>query len=259
MRTIVGPLRVNPRLQPRPLDGFVFDLDDTLCLEQDYVRSGFAHVAGVCATAGTVSQFEVERFLNEEFEKGTRGNTFNLLLERFPQLATHVNVDRLVREYREHSPRIDGDADLLALIDFLRAGGAKIGVITDGPVASQRAKFHALKLEPRVNVAVFTDEFGLQYRKPHDGAYRHTGSVFGVEAARCVYVGDNPQKDFYAPRQLGWHTVRLRLPLQARCGLEPASSDYAADCEFTSVRELVEYLSDCSALARAATQSRGTH
>jgi putative hydrolase of the HAD superfamily len=32
----------------------------------------------------------------------------------------------------------------------------------------------------------------------------------GVPAAACVYVADNPGKDFVGPNRLGWHTIQVQ-------------------------------------------------
>ncbi len=41
----------------------------------------------------------------------------------------------------------------------------------------------------------------------------------GVPAAACVYVADNPAKDFVAANALGWRTVLVKRPdaLYADC------------------------------------------
>ena len=57
---------------------FIFDLDDTLYDEREYVRSGFDAVDNYMASNG------VHGFGNtiwSLFENGARGNTFNLALE----------------------------------------------------------------------------------------------------------------------------------------------------------------------------------
>ena len=56
------------------------------------------------------------------------------------------------------------------------------------------------------------------------------------DAAECVYVADNPTKDFAAPRALGWHTVRIRRPGGLHAGL--AHSPHEVDHEITSLTEL---------------------
>ena len=41
-------------------------------------------------------------------------------------------------------------------------------------------------------------------------AFREIEAVTGTGGAHCAYLGDNPRKDFTAPRRLGWRTARVR-------------------------------------------------
>lgn len=69
----------------------------------------------------------------------------------------------------------------------------------------------ALGLEELVDDIVITDELGgPQFRKPCDIAFRVMQRRWGVPFGRMAYVGDNPAKDFHAPRQLGMMSVWLR-------------------------------------------------
>jgi putative hydrolase of the HAD superfamily len=57
----------------------VFDADDTLYLEREYVRSGFRAVGGwVHAALGVSSFYKAAR---RHFEAGRRGDIFNVALE----------------------------------------------------------------------------------------------------------------------------------------------------------------------------------
>ena len=57
-------------------------------------------------------------------------------------------------------------------------------------------------------------------------------------ASVYLYVADNPVKDFAAPRQLGWVTVRVRRP----CGLQYAveNAEVTPDCEMADCPRLPE-------------------
>ena len=85
--------------------GVVFDLDDTLYLERDYVKSGFRAVAETAVQGSGVGAAEAFDFLWDGFLEGSRGSSFDALLERYPELAQNVEVVALVKRYREHAPR----------------------------------------------------------------------------------------------------------------------------------------------------------
>jgi putative hydrolase of the HAD superfamily len=83
-----------------------------------------------------------------------------------------------------------------------------IAIITDGPVLSQTRKCTTLGLESIASPVVLTDLLGKGFRKPHKMAFEFVASR--IEAKKFMYVADNPAKDFTAPQQLGWLTVRVR-------------------------------------------------
>ena len=198
-----------------PALGVVFDLDDTLYLERDYVRSGFRAVAAYAVQGTDVLADDAFAFLWNGFLAGVRGSAFDDLLARFPELS-RCGVPELVRCYRDHAPNIAYLPGIEALLAELRGSGAPLAVISDGPLVSQAAKAEALGVARYADPVLLTDAWGAAYWKPHVRAFEAVAETFGLPAERLVYIGDNPDKDFHAPAQLGWTSVRLRLPGQVR-------------------------------------------
>ena len=192
-----------------PTSCVVFDIDDTLYLESDYVRSGFR------ATGAWVSEhLGIEGFFDHAwnaFQRGDRGTIFNSALSELGIADTPNLVTDLVEVYRGHDPQIELTQDALVCLDRLR-GNVHIGVITDGPAESQRAKARALDLQRWHPELIVTAELGPGLGKPHPRAFELIEERTGCSGAACAYVADNPIKDFVAPRQLGWLTVRVRRP-----------------------------------------------
>src|SRR5690625_4654592 len=82
----------------------VFDMDDTLCLERDYVLSGFAAVGEhLQAYHGLKYFYETA---TAHFEQGHRGNIFNSALDELKFSYDAAFIQTLVRIYREHKPGI---------------------------------------------------------------------------------------------------------------------------------------------------------
>jgi putative hydrolase of the HAD superfamily len=220
----------------------VFDLDDTLYLETDYVSSGFREVARELASRTLLSEEDLFTFLWQGFQEGTRGVQFDRLLMRYSDLTKITNVSELVSLYRNHSPNIQLLDGINELLNMLELTGVLLGIITDGPVLSQTVKMRALGLESRIANRVRTDDWGIEYRKPHVRAFHHLSSELRVVPSECVYVGDNPQKDFQGAKLSGWKTIRLRMHLQLANMLEARDLASSADVEVRSVQELTELL-----------------
>jgi putative hydrolase of the HAD superfamily len=222
--------------------GIVFDLDDTLTLERDYVRSGFQFVADWLGESSALTRDEIFAFLWEAFENGVRGDTFQRLLTAYAPLQAKARPEDLVRVYRSHSPQITLLPELSDLLGGLQRQGCRVGLLSDGPLESQQAKVAALGLETYCAPVVLTDRWGREFWKPHRRGYEHFARVWGLPNEMLTYVGDNPEKDFVTPRRLGWHTVRLRMPEQLRSHQQAQEPCMEAAVEIASLQELSRVL-----------------
>jgi len=201
--------------QPRRrIRAVVFDLDDTLYRERDYVRSGFAAVGrALRAERGTTADYE--GWMWRRFADGRREGTFDALSRRFGLGLSAAGVARLVDFYRRHAPDIRPCRGVPALLDGLRRGRrARLGLLSDGYLPAQRLKLAALGLADRFDAVVFTERLGRGAWKPSPRGFEAIRRRLGAPAAACAYVGDNPAKDFVAPNALGWLTVQWRRPGQ---------------------------------------------
>ena len=182
----------------------VLDIDDTLYLERDYARSGFQAVE-VGAELPGFADAAWQLFLD-----GVRGDTFDRVLASHEPGAEPGRVAELVRIYREHAPSIGLAPDAVDFLAAAAAAGLRFAAVTDGPVASQRAKAQALGLPGLCEHIVVTGELGPEFGKPHPRAFEEVRERTGLPHRAHLYVADNPAKDFGGPQSLGWATVRVR-------------------------------------------------
>lgn len=187
-----------------------FDLDDTLYPEREFVQSGFTAVAQHLADLGVIDAESFFHTATSLFIAGARGNIFNLALERLAVACPAERLKELVRVYREHRPQIRPFADSPKLLQLLKGKGVVLALISDGPCQTQQNKLRALGLEAYFDHLVFTGAHGEDWGKPSPRAFLEVMGRSGVPAAACVYVADNPRKDFVGPNRLGWHTIRVR-------------------------------------------------
>lgn len=187
---------------------WVFDLDDTLYLERDYVRSGFrAAAAWLAAEHGIDDLFDAAW---RRFEAGLRGKVFDAALTDLGLPPEPGLIRRLVEIYRGHRPNLTLLPDAAVALDQLEARGVPLALLTDGPLVAQEHKVEALALQQRLAALIYTDRYGRDGWKPSPRGFRELERVLGVGGPECVYVADNPAKDFVAPHLLGWLTVRIR-------------------------------------------------
>lgn len=194
-------------MSPSRIRCVVFDIDDTLYLERDYARSGFQSVGEWVRTNLGIPDFADLAW--RALEDGVRGSVFDVVLKERGVEPTPEVVGRLVAVYRTHDPSIELTPDARYCLDALSERHA-MAVVTDGPIDSQRAKARALHLDRWIDPILFTAELGPDYVKPLPRGFQMVEEVTGCSAGECVYVADNPSKDFTGPKSLGWRTIRVR-------------------------------------------------
>lgn len=185
------------------LSAVVFDLDDTLYSEKDYVRSGYKAVSGVIPQVK-----DAEKKLWSVFERGEPAIDKVLI-------DNGIFSDGLKRKcleaYRNHEPNIKLYDGVPYMLRKIRERGLCVGIITDGRSEGQRAKIKALGLDGMVDDVIITDELGgIGYRKPCSKAFELMQSRFNVPYNKMCYVGDNAAKDFIAPEKLGMKSIRFK-------------------------------------------------
>lgn len=182
----------------------VFDLDDTLYKEKDYLRSAYRYIACQLA-ASEVEREAIYGTLYGSYSEGS--DAFAALMDRYNDKA--VTKETLLHWYRTHKPQIsltDGCREFLSL---LAAKGYRLGIITDGRTVTQTNKIAALGLYEYVSDEdiVISERFGCE--KPSIRNCLYFVNKYGADA-RYYYIADNTAKDFIAPNKLGWTTVCLK-------------------------------------------------
>lgn len=200
MITITEILECERHLQE--IDAVIFDLDDTLYSEKDYVRSGYRAVARVFTQVT-----DMEQRLWDAFQNGLQA--IDAVLEQ-EGILTPEYKEKALQTYRRHLPEVEVYPGVHQLL--LRLGKSKrLGLITDGRPEGQRAKLQALAIENLFDEIIVTDELGGPVcRKPNEAAFRLMQQAMGVPFEKMVYVGDNAKKDFIAPEKLGMQTIWFR-------------------------------------------------
>jgi putative hydrolase of the HAD superfamily len=186
----------------------IFDLDDTLISEKQYIESGFRHIAKLLSDRYDKKEIELYKVLNKLFINSPK-NVFNRLFETFEIPYTKKQIIELVEEYRNHVPNIDFYNDVLPCLDVLKNKKIKMGVITDGYTNAQRNKLMTVNANNHFDEIVVTDELGREFWKPHPKAFEIMKEKLNVEFHEMIYVGDNPEKDFYISSVYPIRTVRV--------------------------------------------------
>ena len=186
----------------------VFDLDDTLISEKEYIKSGYLHIAGIIEDRFAMDKKQVFDELMSLF-KVSPLNVFNRFCDMYQIEYSKEMILDLVKEYRGHFPDIQFYDDVLPCLSELKRAGIKVGIITDGYAIAQRKKLKAIQANEYFDEIIVTDELGRDYWKPHPKAFELMKEKFRVNFDEMIYVGDNPEKDFYISKTYPIKTVRI--------------------------------------------------
>lgn len=220
----------------------VFDLDDTLFAERDYVLSGFAAVDAWLRKEKSLDGFGPRA--RAAFERGVRGRIFDDVRAELGELALTVSVSEMVEVYRNHVPALRLPETARELLDWCR-NRYRLALISDGYLAVQERKVEALGLTRWIECIVLSDRWGRESWKPSERPFREVMARLPGSPESYLYLADNPRKDFIAPKRLGWRTVRFRRPGGEHAGYE-ASALEAAECEIADLSAIRDLLMQTS-------------
>ena len=186
----------------------VFDMDDTLFSEREFVRSGF---------------YAVDRFLLEEFDSsgffskawslfdsGERGRIFNQALIDIAEIeCTEALIRKMINVYRAHLPSIRLFDDAKWALEYYSTK-VPLALVSDGYLQTQKNKANALGIDAFFQKMYFTDQWGEECWKPSTCAFLKVEENFNALKDECIYISDNPKKDFIAPNRLGWDSIHIK-------------------------------------------------
>ena len=178
----------------------VFDLDDTLYNEIDFLKSAYVEIANNVSILANVSSHSVFNEMLKNYYNGL--NVFKKLITSF---SLNKNTDFFLNIYRNHKPIIEIDNKKKEVLDILKSNSCILGLLTDGRSVQQRNKIKALGLESYFEEIIISEEFGSE--KPNINNYKYFQNVFLNK--NYTYIADNISKDFISANTLHWKTICL--------------------------------------------------
>lgn len=211
-----------------------FDLDDTLYNEKDFVYGAFKEVSVFLSDKYGISSKIIYEDMINILQKEGRGKIFDLLCEKH---NINEDIKALVQVYRNSKPKLKLYDDSIKVINILK-GHYKLGLITDGLASVQWNKIRLLDLEKYFDNIIVTDDLGREYWKPHILPFKNMADKFKLLPEDCIYIGDNPHKDFIGAKKLGYKTIRIHRGEGDHIKVK-LNKDYEADYDIKCLDELI--------------------
>lgn len=171
----------------------IFDLDDTLLPEIEFLESAYLEIA---KSADSELSFLLYSKMIQLYKDGE--DVFEYLVS----IDAKLTKDILLQMYRNHIPSYSSIESSKEVLELLKGKGYFIGLITDGRSVTQRNKLKSSGLQIYFEDCIISEEFG--FSKPSPKNFEYFSQYNGQE---YYYIADNPKKDFVAPNALGWKTI----------------------------------------------------
>lgn len=220
------------------IKAIIFDLDDTLYDETQFVEGGFKAVSIYIADNYGIDERIIFQTLVDVLKEYGRGKTFDIALKKLGIYDENV-IPMLVNVYRTHVPQLSLYAEAKKLLLHLKSQGYLLGLITDGNLEVQKNKVKSLKIDNLFNCMIFSDEYSGEKQKPHPFPYEQALYVLKAHPKESVYIGDNPYKDFITAKKIGMHTIRV---LKGRYKEIRLKKEYEAEHQIKNIKELPSIL-----------------
>jgi putative hydrolase of the HAD superfamily len=229
-----------------PIEAVLFDLDDTLFLQEHWLTGAWAAVADAGARLGLDREAFHAALVEVASEGSARGHIIDRALAAVSaDEACTGPVVAAFRSYRAHRmPCLPGVGEALpGLRDVI-----PIALVTDGDVSIQRGKLASLDLAEAFDVIIYSDDLGRQCRKPSPAPFLLALARLGISPGHAVFVGDRPDKDIAGAMASGMRAVRVHTGEYA--ALPDAVRPWASTDDAVEAIELIKLLLDSPARTR---------
>jgi putative hydrolase of the HAD superfamily len=189
------------------IQAIIFDLDDTLYPEKDFIESGYRCVARHITSCWDYCFDEVFSSMMIAFNSSGREAVFPNLLLQFPEIMLSLN--EFVQIYRNHNPVINLFPGYRELLRDL-SGKYQLGLITDGLPEVQKKKVKALDLDAIIGKIIYSWEYGAERQKPHPHSFSTMLEFLQLAPQNVLFVGDNPDKDGKGAKNAGMLYLQIQ-------------------------------------------------
>lgn len=180
----------------------LFDLDGTL---HDRPRTVRRYLEGHVERFSLPDGY-AERWTElDDFGYRPKAEVFALLVQEF---GVKHGPATLLQDFHDHA---GADCQLtphtLEVLDTLRQGGLKLGLVTNGESGKQRQCLSSLGLDDAFGAVLISEELG--FGKPDPRVYAAALNSLRLPASEVLFVGDSPRNDVAGPQAAGLRAAWL--------------------------------------------------
>ena len=213
---------------------FIFDIDDTLYDQKDIFEGAYRKIfgdgdelpIGTLFVRSQVRSHEVFAMV-EAGELPPEKMYAYRVCKAFEDCGATLSEDRAMAfqgAYARNQATMQLLPGIIRILDWLKARGAVMGIITNGPGPHQRRKIEALGLKRWFPEESFFIRGEMGVAKPDTGAFRMVEERLGIDGGQSVFIGDAYHNDVLGAKNAGWQSIwvnRRRNPLPKDVAASP--------------------------------------
>lgn len=175
---------------------FLFDLDDTLYPEKDYLYQGYKAIDKELSSMYHIKKGEISSFLISTFESEGRKQLFDKLFDHFNiNKSSLKDVLQVLRNFKPPK-KISLYPLFYDLIPQIINSSERVFIVTNGNPIQQKNKVNNIdwKSLDKELVFVFANEFK---RKPSKDSFNHIKNKYLIKEDSTIMIGDaDTDKEF---------------------------------------------------------------
>lgn len=189
-----------PKIDTSKIKGIVFDFDDTLISNKDFI---IARCALLYEKEKNIFNTNVHTFLQMAIAFLNEGKAHKLI----DCLCEHFNVDahqyQILESYRDCFPEsLSIYNDVGHVLQQLHHKGLQLFVLTDNPVRTQEIKLNLFPHRHLFTKVYFTG--AMENQKPHPGCFEIICKEYKLLPEELAMVGDNQYRDIIGSLDAGY-------------------------------------------------------
>ncbi len=187
-----------------------FDLDETLAVPERDRSTLLTEAIRAVDAEDLLADLTRESYLDAHREHSgdrTREPVFEALVEEHTDGEGAVDPARLTDAYRRVVEESLVPVERAASLVRTLRETYRVGLLTDGPVRTQRGKLETLGWTDLFDAVVVTGD--LPEPKPDPRTFRRLLAVLDADPAEAVFVGDHPEMDVAGASAAGLYAVQV--------------------------------------------------
>lgn len=188
----------------------IFDLDGTLIDNRASFAKAYQVLCALRPELYASDDSETEEWLvrfYRAYNSPRKDECYRALTERLAP-RTLPSQTELIEEwgiiYAQNAVRLP---DAIDTLEYLKARGYRIGLLTNGDSERQWAKIHSSDLFPYFDHITVSGD--CPFAKPDPSIYRISLEGLGITADQALFVGDTPSTDIDGARNAGIDSLWL--------------------------------------------------